>query len=672
MKPRLLLFVEEDFILPVACEAEGRFHHDEARWMYFCTADSSVTYSRSYGAKIRSHTTGYHGDILAGVAAGRLVEINGTNFGLFELLKQSSFLEDIKTFYKRETLADVISTEYIFADSIGMKERKAFISAMKGEDFIPVAYAKEPSELYLQEVEKSRICSSFSLGDNILIINSAMEGLRLSCAVHDGQNWLMDAACECVQGVGESPLKRAIVECVVKDVDRNRGFLATETDRIEEVEFQMANADRWLEVYRSSKDRFYIRNFVYSHASDESCQCDMPRKFIESAYRNSVDSALSAVRDYRDKVCGKALRAVVLTGPAFEDENFAHTMIDAIGNPASVIVTSDRLLEAMDSYCRSGMFVENSFDNFDKFAATREREQKTVKVWVSNAFKINKLLEELQAGHNELNSLVRTDKERIEEELKLIDGHLARSAFDEADAAVNKMAYPSARTSDSISSSRYLFSVKEKMGGVFAELGDNPAAKVVINRINSEYNAIVGLIDEADACAKTVEEERAAIAKYRNSYEKYLELRRQFARSSDPKELKKLVVQMRPLTRETLPEITVREVNATLSGAVKVSKKGLFKKQRTLEVGFSVEAGDVLPYEAVMIVSTSVQIGADVSGADCIVFDVPKGVSSFSEEIPLPDNRLEQGKPIRLYLFASPSVKIGRNAIVCKSMIINE
>ena len=154
MTPRLLLYIEEDYILPLAIDADGKVHEyakdDENRlWLYFNSAEHSVDYARKYRGKVASSEYGYYGNIFENIVSGKTAIINGRDLPYFDLLKLSAVLTGIRQFYQ-ETTGDSsvnIKTSFVFAESVGFDGRKAFLEGMSRNGFEPVAFSKSLSSV---------------------------------------------------------------------------------------------------------------------------------------------------------------------------------------------------------------------------------------------------------------------------------------------------------------------------------------------------------------------------------------------------------------------------------------------------------------------------------------------------------------------------------------------
>ena len=168
MDPRLLLYIEEDYVLPLSFDREGRYHEfakddDNRLWLYFYSAEHSVDFSRAYRSQCVSEAYGYYGSFLKMQADKSVTAIvNGREVPYFDLMKLSSMLKDIRTFYKDSTgdASAMIPVSYVFAESLDADVRRAFMDNMKANDFAPVSFSTFPSSLIVDYAVKSSAITS--------------------------------------------------------------------------------------------------------------------------------------------------------------------------------------------------------------------------------------------------------------------------------------------------------------------------------------------------------------------------------------------------------------------------------------------------------------------------------------------------------------------------------
>ena len=94
MKPILLLLVEEDFLLPVAYDADGRTFllsdADDCRIpLYFYSSDNVIDYGWKYKTEVDKGSFGYYGDFYRKTASDAKASVFGKELPYFDLLRLS-------------------------------------------------------------------------------------------------------------------------------------------------------------------------------------------------------------------------------------------------------------------------------------------------------------------------------------------------------------------------------------------------------------------------------------------------------------------------------------------------------------------------------------------------------------------------------------------------------
>ena len=158
-----MLFVDENFIVPVVCDADGRMHTMET--MNYSGAD----------------------DV--------------------------QYLEGLTDFYRSATGISVIDTHFLFVESLDMNFRRKFISVLQKEGLNPVSFTCVPSVVLTDFAVAQGLTSPAVFGDSVIILYSSSDLLKVTGTVYDGNSWQWNAKVSVFDGVGDSPLKKAVVEC---------------------------------------------------------------------------------------------------------------------------------------------------------------------------------------------------------------------------------------------------------------------------------------------------------------------------------------------------------------------------------------------------------------------------------------------------------------------------
>lgn len=677
MKPILLILVEEDFLLPVAYDADGRTFlisdADDCRVpLYFYSSDNVVDYGWKYKTEVDKGSFGYYGDFYRKAAAGAKASVFGKELPYFDLLRLSGVTNKLSAFFSRETAVKdkVIPTGFVFAESLEFPVRKAFMERMKGEGFLPVSFSVTPTDMVLSYVVGSR-AEEFAFGDYIAVITSAANSLRLTTCVYDGETWLSGGDCKVVSGTGDAPLKQALVRCVVDTVDKNRGFLSADgVRRQREYLYQMANADKWFSLYKGQDGDFDIGDFRYSHDPDASYSCHIPRNLLESIFGDTVNKAMSEIGSYVRAATGKnSLKLAILCGAAFDDDKFASMVKAALGNVPGACLQSYALQEVYRKFPADWDSRAEDFSEYDKIVARERGRLLAVTAWVASASKIRQLWTDMESSVPYLREVADADARRLDEMLGMADTCLATSRFTDAREKLVAYSLPGDATKSAKADVRVQLAELDELQMTFQSVMSVNGARHVVERIGRLAEDAAELMKTVNGFQDVLAKKKEQITFFEAHYDEYLELKRKFNRAVTVPERREIVGKMRDLTKEPLPELRLNPVKVCLSAEVVTEKAGLFRKTRKLVCRAKVDKGEVLPCDAVVDISTRVQITANMGDARCIAVPFAKGQSALEAEFALPDKRLEDGKPVYVYLFAGADV-LDKNAIESQHIIV--
>lgn len=677
MKPILLILVEEDFLLPVVYDADGRTFllsedGDSRIPLYFYSSDNVVDYGWKYKTEVDKGSFGYYGDFCRKVGAGSKASVFGKELPYFDLLRLSGLTNKLSSFFASETAVKdkVIPTGFVFAESLEFPARRAFMEKMKGEGFLPVSFSVNPTDMTLSYVVGSRV-EEFAFGDYIAVITSAADSLRLTTCVYDGETWLSGGDCKVVDGIGDAPLKQALVRCVVDTVDKNRGFLTADRARRQrEYLYQMVNADKWFSFYKNQNDDFDIGDFRYSHDPDASYSCHIPRSLLESIFGDTVNKAMSEIGSYVRAATGKnSLKLAILCGAAFDDDKFASMVKAALGNVPGTCLQSYALQDVYKKFPTDWDSVAEDFSEYDKIVSRERKNRLAVTAWVASASKIRQLWTAMESSVPYLKELVDADIRRLDEMLGMADSCLATSRFNDAREKLVAYNLPGDATGSAKADVRVQLTELDELQMTFQSVMSVNGARYVVGRIKRLAEDAADLMKVVNGFQDVLAKKKERITFFEAHYDEYLELKRKFNRAVTVPERREIVEKMRCFTMEPLPELRLNPVKVDLSAEVVTEKASLFRKTRKLLCRATVENGEVLPCAAVIDISTKVQITANMGDAHCIAVPFGKGESALEAEFALPDKRLEDGKPIYVYLFAGADV-LDKNAIESRHLIV--
>lgn len=680
MDPRLLLYIEEDYVLPLSFDREGRYHEfakddDNRLWLYFYSSEHSVDFSRTYSPQCVSETYGYYGNFLQKQAdmTSRAV-VNGREVPYFDLMKLSSMLRDIREFYKQSTgdSSAKIPVSYIFAESLDTEVRKVFMQNMSAEDFSPVSFSTFPSSIIVDYAVKA-LPREWKFGDNIMIIFSSADMFRLTTVVYDGSTWHADGGCKVIHEVGDAPLKEAFIKYVVDEVDKNRSHLVTAEARRREYLHQRPNADRWLSLKRDSRGNFDIDDYSYYINPSIKYSCHVEGGFLTTVYEQAVRTTVGMIEAYRREVIGDNLALTVFCGPAFDDEELVRMIKSSLGNPAVVSIPGYQMPKALKCFWPDYMNETEDLSRYNSIVSHQLSARKSISSWIASAAKIRHLWEKFTEYIPVLKHEVEGDQFHYDEMVRLCQERLRVSDFDGAKAKLLVYDIPSEQTRAAKFTVDALLNEKEDLQQIFASVKSIAGARQVIGEIDRYSEIASQLHSDMKAQSDGLQALRECIVFYESNYDAYLELKRRLQSVRNMSQAKELVKEMSRLTLEPLPEIELEHVDVQLEGKYVVTKTGFLglKKKVELVYGMKVKMKRALPCNAVINISNSVQIQANEGDSGCVAVTLAKGETSYEGVLPLPDTRIDTGKPLYIYIFPEFGV-LDNEAINAEYIIVKK
>ncbi len=618
MKSKLLLYFDDNIIVPVSCDADERSH-----------------------------------------------ETDVINYKAFTDL---SYIELIREFYLKTTGTNRIDSHFIFAETIDEASRKRIIGDFTKEGFTPASFTAIPSIILTEYAMKQSASENASFGENVAVLYSDDNVLRMTGTVYDGTSWKWNAKCVNIPEVGDSPLKLSLVKCLINERDKHLGAI-DERKMKREVEYQMQFADEWLSLYKtiaSNEDLIVDFKFTFE---DSSVKLRLAKRVIEQYYEQTLAPAISSICEYKEKTLNNSIKYVVLVGPAFEEDNFTSKVKNALEcNDLSSVIPHSRLASAMGEYLKTCELSDN-FSKFDQIYAAESKMYKSNTEWIQYAKALTNFNEELSRESTELSRHVTQDTKVLNSILDASNNYLKTSSFNDAREILGKTLFPTALTNNSLKACRLLLAKKENMESIFAKLKTVDGARILIKKIQDNTEKIRTEIEIAESHREAIKTLNEKINHCENHYEEYLDLKREMNRAQDYNTKKELIEKMRDITVEPLPELKLRPVDAEIKYSREKVKVGLFKKKDVVHITVRILHEETLPCDAVLNVSNEVLIKLTEEGERCEVFEIEKGSDSLSVDLDSSTSSLDFSKPIYCYLFVAKKV-LDKRAITCDPLII--
>lgn len=618
MRPKLLLYFDTNIIVPVSCDAGGHTHETEPIY--------------------------------------------------YSAIPDSSHIEIICDFYKKTTGVNTIDTHFVFAEIMETSFKKRVIQNFSKEGFIPMSFTIIPSLVLTEYALKQVADKSGLFGENVMILYSNDDSLRVTGTIYDGNRWQWNVNNEIIPKVGNSPLKRSLIESLINERDKRLGAIDAR-NREREIEYQMQFADKWLAIYKDldSRDDLTI-DFKFSF-EDANVKLRVPKKKIEQLYEQAVSQAISSITDYKEREYNNSIKYAILVGPAFEEENFTSKIRAVLGcHEQFSIIPYTRLSLILAQYLEKCDNADD-FEKFDQISNENDRLYKNNIEWIQHAQSLIEFNELLNIELQDLSKLVKDDANACDAIISTANACLEKSAFDEAKNVLGKTLFPSIGVCNSVQKAMQFLAKKENMEGIFTKMERVDGARQLIKRIQDNSEKLRATIATSESHQAAIIQKATMIDFYEAHYNEYLDLKREFNKAPDYKTKKEFLLKMEMVTMEPLPKLKLPQVIAEIICSKEKVKIGLFKKKNILHVTITVKDGDVLPCNAILNISNKAQIRASEGGADSKAYKINKGETSFSIDIESPDKQIDFTKPIYCYLFVDRDV-LDKSAIKCEHVII--
>lgn len=685
-RPRLLVYADEDYLIPIIIDEDGKLCKYEAPggssnrlWLYFLSSSNGIFYDKSFKSRALFRENGYYCNIWDALEKDQQMMIGNKEQPFWSLL-HTSVLGELKAFWDRSTSVPFsynnysIPTVYLFADSEAISEcsKSRFLQKMKEEGFPPISFSVNPIIPVCRYVQTEISSFKPEFGNSILFLNSVGETLRFSSAVFDGESFLTDGKTGRVENFGETPLKNALVRHIVDAVDHSCGRILTTTEKREaEYRYQLRNADKWFNIRREENGDFDVEDFLFSFDPEGQS----PRttfvhgSFLETEQENTARQAIEKINQFVYEVLGQKPVFIVFFGEAFEDDTFTTKILQKLYIKDKIVFTPNTFAKALFQYFDIFQEKEESIERFDKIFKDIQRENKGVSEWIRNASKIIAIEKDLSNGKKELEAALKKDNDCFTEMMNKCANHLKKSRFEEARNSLSIYELPSSRV---VSAKRDAQSAREKsreMTPLYERIECIGRARLKVSTIHELEDTILTLSKKTEENAAAISAKQTRIDELEARHPDYIALKRKFDREKDYRTRKSLIEQMRGITEEELPEITLTHVTAKLSAQIEVGGN-CFKKTRTLKFSVVIDRGEQLPCGAELHIATKSL--TSVEDRMCYSFDIPKGSSgTITGELRLPHPFVEPKKTIYLYLFPNEEV-VDKNAIHAEFIYVKQ
>lgn len=674
---RLILYCDNDFIVPVVDKGDGYYDAfrgtaDGCLWLYFYTPadNSAIEYGHTFKAPYCSGRPGYLGDIWKAIDNDlRYSTPVLDSLPYITLLDNAGIVRELRQFYSAGgTRREVnIPTCYVFAGNISYKARKEFIAHLQEQSFDTVSYSVAVETLALAYTRRVRPELKPEFGQKTVFFESSGGDMLMRCYAFDGSTFLPLEEERTLNGMGENPLRTALVKIVLSIMQRTHNFLRQE-DIPRETAYQMQFVDDWL---RQRRDPSFGITFHYSSDPDTRYPCIVDNTQLNTIRDTAVAEIVRQMAAYRNNVARNDMLQCILLGEAFEDEDFVQRCIANIGsNQLVTVIRPDKLPELLSLYSTVAPLNQvERLDDFDRIRNTQAQERRAIGAWISNAERIRALAARTSALADRISEDGRQYSRCVEDAVKNVDRVLAQSGG-KFDAALEewRRCRPNTNPREEYNSEIGAYRTElDACRSIFAETDKFEGARTIIDRIIDGANTINNSYAKCSESETNYNALESLIEDYRQKYPRYSELLRQFRHEGNVSVKRRLLKQIQDeqLTREELPVVELDElIPLRLTASVEKVKTGLFRSKKVLKVRAELPDGNALPCNSVLLIQdkplASIQdryIRAEYDRGE-------SGPFEFSSDLPLP--QCDGAARLRVYFKPHPDEAIGiNNAFDC-------
>jgi|GEM_PF-2219305 len=648
----LILYVGYDFIVPIIDSVKGdmygyRCGNDNRLWLYFREDPDTtgVLYGREYRHNALMGKASCYGAYWENVVSGEKIQIHGTSVMYQNLIKLSGLVYDLAEWYRSVVHSNgAIPTVCLFADCVESLGRKRFLKVMRDSGFdirsFSLSFDSLAASYFIEDLsnyaEMSNNADGF--GKRIVLINAAGPSVEISSLVSINGTFVTCSDIKKIPYEGENPVKRALVEHIVDEDNREHGFLNQDAVKNEYL-YQMQYVDEWLKVAESTEDNSSFRiSYHLSIDPEITYSRNISKSFIVRKQAELSRPMSEGLTQFCASLDSADVSAYLFCGDLFATERM-YSILSRINPERSHYVSSEDISDILHIYLRNNPEVKEKLNDFDQIMARRVRELDSAKVWSVESGKILTLKRSFEELLPDFRARVESFKKKTDSTLASVDESLERSHFDEADASVDEM---------SVDENALKVFVQQTVGAIldnyqnnrriFKKKLDYPFAQSTLSSVEENKAVIEHLVEVFEADRQRLSVKHSDIKGYRESYPEYCRLRKEFDHSTSLEEKRRLLGEMRGLTGEALPDdpTEVESVRVELSAEVEYSKRTLFAKPKPIRLHIRLDVLDsgVLPYNCALVLSDK-PISCVECG--CVRLDVPKGTERiFTADVDLP------------------------------------
>lgn len=340
----LSLYIDKWFIA-VAINHDGNVlplslpNGEDRIWLYFHEdiANGRIEYGRAFENSYRDTLPHYFGDIF------NLIEEGGYYFTRYERRR-----EDMREIFKVSGIFShlhqaveedgSIDTYISFSSDIPDVARLRFIEELEASNFKVIESVARISHLALEECKKRKIFTSLGV---YLVLVATNDNFHYSLYENAGDIFLRKNEGKLL-GLGWDVRRRALVETIVENINKNNKLLKTREEFELECVRQNRFASEWLDIINERRSCIPVAfdNITFAVAPNNPMLVTIRPKELDNRTSALVEDVVRKIDAFviENQLQPYEIKGIVFIGNAFTN----HTFIRAINN--KFIVDEDKIL----------------------------------------------------------------------------------------------------------------------------------------------------------------------------------------------------------------------------------------------------------------------------------------------------------------------------------------
>ncbi len=649
----LILYLGNDYIIPLIDSNRGNFfryrgNSDSRIWLYFHEdIDSTdVLYGQDYYRPARMGTASYFGEYWKNIEANKQISIHGVGMPYVELAKCSRIVNDLREWYRSiiHTQQGDIPVVCTYSDTVPVNARKTFMGMLEENGFAIRSYSLSFNRLI------ARYCNLRpEYGKQIVFVTASGDKVQLLSMIYWNDEFVSCGNVETIEYTGEDPVKMALVQHIVDTNNRQTGFFTHEQLQ-REYAYQMQYATEWLDIARKAKDdESFLITYHLSLDPTVSYQINIRKSFIITKQEEAANPIIKGISRYCNQIGDANILQYIFTGDVFADEEMFR-MASRTAPAKSVYIDSAYYGDILHLYSKHYLSLIEPLNDFDANMEQRNKEHDSASAWFRLAERITDIARRVSDFEPQAQRRLQDFAQKVETDSQSISSSLSSSNFDGAQQTLNALSNSMDELKIFISQSVHgLLNEHVCNRAIYDQVLDYVYARQIISEINRKITSIEQLVEKYEERVKLVGQLQENINYYRENYQRYLTLRREFDNATTLIDKRRLLEQMRPLTGETLPDdpSNVNPVVGRLSAKVnyKSGFLGLGKKPTDVEIHVTL-GNQTLPYHCVVVVSDG---PVSRINRDKVCFDLDRGTTgNVTFNVSLPNDKLPGAKQLTI------------------------